>query len=238
MKIYSDAYLKKIQNRIRSSISFRIFAILVLGFLYFAAAKIALVTALKPGFVTPIWPSSGIGMAALLLFGYELWPGILLGSFTHNILIFNLINWPSWIIASITPLSIATGAVLEAFLGTYIIRYFIKSTFPVDRTKHVLIFVFVAIGSCIISATVGVTSLSIATAIQWKNFFVSWWTWWVGDAAGILVFVPLILSWAYNPKIKWSFIDFSEIFIINFLTVAVLFFSLFSKRRSHLCLSL
>jgi len=43
---------------------------------YFAAAKLALLVAIPPGYATAIWPGSGIALAALLLGGNRLWPGV------------------------------------------------------------------------------------------------------------------------------------------------------------------
>src|SRR5690349_6118334 len=44
-------------------------AIFVLALLYAAAARLGLLTAIPPGYVTAIWPSSGIALAAVLLRG-------------------------------------------------------------------------------------------------------------------------------------------------------------------------
>src|SRR5882757_1533686 len=59
-------------------------AILILAVLYAAAGRIGLLTAIPPGYVTAIWPSSGIALAAVLLRGKRIWPGIWLGSFAIN----------------------------------------------------------------------------------------------------------------------------------------------------------
>src|SRR6185503_6057483 len=48
---------------------------------YFAAAKLALLLAIPPGYATALWPGSGIALAALLLAGNRLWPGVWVGSF-------------------------------------------------------------------------------------------------------------------------------------------------------------
>jgi integral membrane sensor domain MASE1 len=40
--------------------------------------------AIPPGYATAVWPSAGIALAWLLIFGYHCWPGVLLGSFLIN----------------------------------------------------------------------------------------------------------------------------------------------------------
>ena len=57
----------------------------LLAAVYFAAAKVSPFVAVPPGYATAIWPPSGIALAALLLWGNRLWPGIWLGSFAANI---------------------------------------------------------------------------------------------------------------------------------------------------------
>jgi len=59
--------------------------IALLAALYFLSAKLALALAIPPGYATPIWPPSGIALAALLLAGTRLWPGVWLGSLLANV---------------------------------------------------------------------------------------------------------------------------------------------------------
>src|SRR5262249_41153937 len=52
---------------------------------YFGAARLGLTMAFVAEQVTAVWPPTGIALAALLLFGYRLWPGIALGAFLANV---------------------------------------------------------------------------------------------------------------------------------------------------------
>ena len=51
-----------------------------LAITYFVTSKIGVFLAIPPGYATAIWPASGIAMAGILLYGYRVWPGILVGS--------------------------------------------------------------------------------------------------------------------------------------------------------------
>lgn len=53
---------------------------------YFVTAKLGLLIDPVGGFATLVWPPTGISLAALLVFGYSLWPGITLGAFFINFL--------------------------------------------------------------------------------------------------------------------------------------------------------
>src|SRR3954466_11415909 len=54
-------------------------AVVVLAAAYYVAAKIGLRLAYLDGAVTALWPPVGVGIAALVLFGIRLWPGIVIG---------------------------------------------------------------------------------------------------------------------------------------------------------------
>src|SRR5438309_1158190 len=64
------------------------YPVLVLGLAatYFGAARLGLMLQLSGTNASPVWPPSGIGLAAVLLFGLRAWPGIALGAFLANLL--------------------------------------------------------------------------------------------------------------------------------------------------------
>jgi integral membrane sensor domain MASE1 len=51
---------------------------------YYGAAKLGLNLAFETESVTAVWPPTGIALAALVLWGYRLWPGVALGAFLAN----------------------------------------------------------------------------------------------------------------------------------------------------------
>ena len=56
----------------------------LLAVVYFVAAKLSLLLAIPPGYATAVWPPSGIALAATLLLGNRLWPGVWLGAALVN----------------------------------------------------------------------------------------------------------------------------------------------------------
>src|SRR5262245_21981994 len=83
----------------------------------FGAAKRGLTMAFVAEQVTAVWPPTGIALAALLLFGYRLWPGIALGAFLANA----TANAP---LGSAT--GIALGNTLEALAGAWMLRRLVR----------------------------------------------------------------------------------------------------------------
>jgi diguanylate cyclase (GGDEF)-like protein/PAS domain S-box-containing protein len=143
--------------------------------------------------VSLVWPPTGIALAALLLFGYCLWPGIALGAFLINV------SAGAGLAASA---GIATGNTLEAFAGAYLLQRLTRFRQSLERPQDVLEFVVLAAGVApTLSATVGVASLCLGGAAQWSLYRTLWWQWWLGDAMGALIVTPVLLTWATPSRI-------------------------------------
>jgi PAS domain S-box-containing protein len=165
----------------------------LLAAVYFATAKLSLLVAIPPGYATAIWPPSGIALAALLLWGNRLWPGVWLGSFAANLTV------EGAILASAV---IATGSSLQAFAIATLVRRHLGVPRRFVRVQEVLVFVGLSAGGAIIAPTVALLPLAIIYPLQVPDLASNWWTWWQGDACGMLIFAPLVLSWTV-PGITW-----------------------------------
>ena len=71
---------------------------------------------------------AGIALAAVLVLGYRIWPGIMLGAFLANI----TSNEPV-----ITALSIAMGNTLEALIGAWLLNRYMGGAPYLERMKGV-----------------------------------------------------------------------------------------------------
>src|SRR5437762_3292711 len=61
--------------------------IVALAAIYIAAARLGLALDAVSGFATLVWAPSGIALAAMLLFGYRIWPGVFLGALAANAMV-------------------------------------------------------------------------------------------------------------------------------------------------------
>ncbi|HLK12104.1 MAG TPA: MASE1 domain-containing protein [Candidatus Binatia bacterium] len=158
--------------------------------LYLAAAKLGLSMAVVAPQVTAVWPPTGIALAAVLLLGDHVWPGIALGAFLANVTAHEPVA---------TAVGIACGNTLEALAGAWLLR---RAGFQTSlaRVRDVVAFVgLAALASTTVAATVGVTSLALGHVHPWRAFGPLWGLWWVGDAMGDLVVGSAILVWASPP---------------------------------------
>src|SRR5262249_43538688 len=139
---------------------------------YFGAAKLGLSMAFAAEQVTAVWPPTGIALAATLLFGYRMWPGIALGAFLANI------TTPNESI--LTAGGIAVGNTLEALVGAWLLHR-VEFRPSLRRLKDVLgLLVLAAMLSTAVSATIGVTVLCLRGVQPWSAFRSLWWVWWLG----------------------------------------------------------
>ena len=170
--------------------------ILLLAGTYYVTAKLGLQLAFFHPSATPVWPPTGISLAALLLAGYRVWPGIFLGAFLANLTTAGTV----W-----TSLGIAVGNTLEGVVGAYLLKRYANGSGAFDRPQGLFKFaLFSAVMSTTVSATFGVTSLSLGGFAAWADYQPIWLTWWLGDAAGGLVVAPLVVLWATSPPPRWS----------------------------------
>lgn len=179
--------------------------ILALALVYYLAAQLGLRLAIPPGYATPIWPGAGIALAAVLVFGNRLAPGIWLGAFLANLATsFDPSSAASLARSLLVPLGIGAGTTLQAILGAALVRRFVGYPTALLREREVI--KFLVLGgplSCLIAASVGVSTLIVASKLPALSYAFSWWTWWVGDAIGVLVVTPLVLTALGKPRAVW-----------------------------------
>ena len=165
---------------------------LALAVSYVIAAKFGFTMAFTAEQVTLVWPPSGLALAALLLLGMDVWPGVFLGAFVANVTTHE---------PALVALGIAAGNTLEAVAAAWLVRRYVG--LPISRSwlRCMLgIFVLGALASSIVSATIGVTSLCAGGLQPWTAFGTLWRTWWLGDATGDLIVAPAILAFSARPR--------------------------------------
>lgn len=165
---------------------------LLLAVFYVAIARPALLLDAVSGFATLVWPPAGISLAAIVILGPRLWPGVALGAFVTNL----------WVGAPpLVALGIAFGNALEAVLGAWLLRRAMGRQAVFDRLRHVFTLVGpVALASTAASATIGVGSLCLGGIVPSARLVETWRAWWLGDALGDLVVGALAIVWMRAPR--------------------------------------
>jgi PAS domain S-box-containing protein len=171
---------------------------------YALAAAGSLLLAPAPDIASPLYPSAGIALVSVLLFGWRMLPAIWLGSFVANLALM-LSRVPFGVVTVAVPAAIGVGAALQAAAGCALVRRF--QTMPLTLTEPREVARFFAFGAglaCLVSASVGNAALGIAQVIPPAALGRSWLTWWLGDAIGVLVAAPLVLALIGRPASIWT----------------------------------
>jgi diguanylate cyclase (GGDEF)-like protein len=183
-------------NPERRSRSRYLASLALLSLAYFAAAKLGLRLAYLNPSATAVWPPAGIALGALLVLGYRMWPAIALGAFVANVTTAGSLA---------TSLGISVGNTAEALAGTWLVNRFANGRHAMERPKDILMFALLAAGaSTIISASVGVTSLSLGGFLEAGTYREVGLTWWLGDLVGDVLVAPLILVWSTEATLHWT----------------------------------
>jgi PAS domain S-box-containing protein len=181
-------------NPERRAAAIHVGGVLGLAAVYVAAAKLGLSLEVAEGNATPVWAPTGIALAALLILGPRMWPGVLIGAFVANA----TTPIPLW-----TAGLIAVGNTSEALIAALLLR---KVSFRNSLERVTDVLWLAIIGGLVgptVSATVGVTSLVLAGEVTGSDYLFHWGVWWVGDVMGALLVTPPLLAWvAARPRLN------------------------------------
>jgi signal transduction histidine kinase len=212
-------------SSLRTSNSLRRIVGLIL--VYFLICKLGLRLAIVHPSATAVWPGTGIALAAILLLGYDVWPGIFVGAFAVNLTTAGSI---------VSSLGIASGNTLEAVLGAYLVIRFADGRNVFDRAEGIFKFFFLAcIVATAVSASVGTASLVLSgfgRGVRWGSL---WLTWWLGNMAGAILVTPCFLLWSTRTETLRSRrqVVLQSVALLSLLLVGAIVFGDFLFPAAH-----
>src|SRR5262249_13350941 len=170
---------------------------------YVVAGRLGLLLAVPPGYATAGFLPGGIAVAGTFMAGAATLPGTFLGSLLLNIWIGYSIAHRFELSGVAVALVIAAASTLQAAVGGAALRRVIGYPATFDSTRDLLLFLLLSALACVTSATLwlgGMWTLGIVAA---ADLPINWMTWWVGDALGVVVAMPLMLAFAGEPRPLW-----------------------------------
>lgn len=169
--------------------------VILTALIYFAAARASLLLSFGNTNASPVWPPSGIALAAVLLAGYRVVPGIFVGALLANFTTLFSNGSGDLTVILLVSLGIAAGNTLEALTGALLLRGLQPAWSRLDGLRSVVTFSAVAPVMCLVSALIGTTALHLARIapadLIWKVSL----TWWLGDTVGVLMVAPFLVTW-------------------------------------------
>jgi signal transduction histidine kinase len=152
---------------------------------YYLAGKIGLELAYLDGAVAALWPPAGFGLAVLFLAGNRLWPGIVLG----DLLLGDFSTPFATVIAQ------TAGNTLALVVAVTALRRLTGGRGDLARVGDVLSLVVCAVLAAVISGAIGPLALRLGGVIESGQLWEVLRTWILGDACGVLVVAPALLTW-------------------------------------------
>jgi integral membrane sensor domain MASE1 len=170
--------------------------ILVLAAAYFVVGILTLAANIPPVIVTVVWLPAGIALTATLVWGYRVWPGILLGAFAaHASAHLDASNGGTPIMTIVVSVFIGLGAVLQGFAGAYLILRFAGFPRSLNRLRKANILLWGGPVSCLVGTAVGGTASWLAGSTPALGLVGHWWNWWAAETLGVLTILPLVSVW-------------------------------------------
>jgi diguanylate cyclase (GGDEF)-like protein len=154
-----------------------------------------------PDYVSLVFLPAGLALAVVLVWGAWLTPGVFLGSLLVQVLAHSQAGVASW---SSALLLAPAGAALQAWATAWMVWRWVGYPSAMDTPIKVALFLFVVapMGS-MLNASLSVPLLVAGGAIPATDALYSWWTWWLGDALGVVLLAPMVLALFGEPAEAW-----------------------------------
>lgn len=200
------------------------------GVAYYYGGKLGLELSLVGNDVTPLWPPTGIAVAALLVFGRSYWPAIAVAALAVNLPISATV---------VTALATAVGNTLAPVVAVTLLHR-VGFRRELDRQRDAIAIVFIgALASMLVSATIGSLVLLGSGSIQAGQLPTAFAVWWTGDAMGVLAFTPFLLCLPlFWEQRRWPLRQWLEGAVILVAVALTLSWTVFQMRILFVALPL
>lgn len=167
-----------------------------LAVVYGALAYLGLQWATALDAASPIWPASGVALAAVLVWGRRVWPGVALGALAAMTL--SEARTPF-----VVEIAIALGNSAAPVLVASGLRR-LKFDRELQRPRDVVLLVGGGLAYGLIAGLCGVASLVVFGGLPAEAAGLVLFTWATGDAAGVMTAGVLALAWARREPVSRS----------------------------------
>ena len=191
--------------------------------LYGLAAELTLLPATPEGHIAPLWPPAGIALAAMLLGGPRLLPGVAAGALVTTTLNMSFAS----------SLAVATGMVLQVTVDARLLER-LKFDQRLERIRDPLVLASVTLLGAGVAAVFGTMSVLLDSAASnpaWQGLLI----WWMRDWLGALIVVSLALTWVRSRPMQWTGPRIAEAIalVLGVVLLTQLIFGLWSIFPDH-----
>jgi PAS domain S-box-containing protein len=171
---------------------------------YALVGWLAVQLAVAPSYAAPVYPSAGIALACVWIYGRTALGGVALGAFLVNLGLSSARAQFDWS-AVVMPVVVGLGAALQAQAGCWLVRRQVTQPLTLEQPRDIWRFGLLAGPvACLTSASIAVPALFASGAMPATAVPFAWWAWWIGDSLGVLIAAPVVLSLLGQPRAAWS----------------------------------
>jgi signal transduction histidine kinase/DNA-binding NarL/FixJ family response regulator len=204
--MYSDSPMS--QSKLISHLPFKLdrtvlIALVVIPAIHISLSKLSAAIALEQG-MTPIWPSTGVYVAAILLFGYRIFPILWLSELLANFTLWQS-TYPqnTLLVLLIYPLS----STVDALVIPLLYKRWISQGGLFSRVQNIFKYALIILPSALVNTIIGVGVTCWGGAAPWEMYWGYSQQWYVMTIATIFTLTPILVTWAPQTK---DFVRFSK----------------------------
>lgn len=196
---------------------------------YFTSGKLSLYLSSIDGYSTPVWPPAGFALGCVLIFGNWIGFAVFIGAYFTNTNFSNPdLNFINFFLGNPQNGLISLGNSISALLGGYLLKKYSNPKLNLFSVRDLLSF-FVLAGptAAIFSSLIGSFSLFLFGIIYQDFLFHTWFTWWLGDSIGIIIFTPIVIliyKWILKEETGVRLLLFISSTLGTFVLTLTIFF--------------
>ncbi|MBE9092861.1 MASE1 domain-containing protein [Tychonema sp. LEGE 07203] len=171
-------------------------ALVVIPTIDIALNKLSGAIALEQG-MTPIWPSTGVYVAAILLFGYRLLPILCISSLLASFILWQS-TYPQNTLA--VALIFVFSSTIDALIVPFLYNRWIPKGNLFSKVGNIFKYAVIILPSPAINAAIGVFATCVGGAAPWNFYWSYWQQWYVMGVSTLLTLTPIILVWSPQAK--------------------------------------
>ncbi|TCZ82431.1 PAS domain S-box protein [Lysobacter sp. N42] len=162
-----------------------------LAALYLPLALLGMEWSRRQGMGVPVWPAAGLALAALVLRGRALWPGVLAGYLAATVLGPSPPG-PAYLLVT------SGGVALAAWLGSGLLER-VGFQPGLESVRDFLHLMLASALSAVVAASLAGGAFALAGGYGTGATVMLWLRWALGDLNGMLIVGTLLFAWSAGP---------------------------------------
>jgi len=204
--------------------------------IYFVLGIVTLLWNRDPQFAAPVWLPAGVALVAVLWRGLGVLPAIFCANVCINLIIALVLRDTPLLHAIGYSLALAITPVLEVL----VVRWFVlgagRQRISLDEVGSFVRIPVAIIGGCLIAVAYGAAVLNLGKFGLATGFVRDFIGWWVGDALGCLVVLPVMLPWlqGQHPQMRqYLLVSTPNVVLLAAVLTAFFFVRELEQQKQH-----